>query len=174
MSLTNVEIRRIGRCGRRSPLAGTIEIKGSTMTRRAGFTLIELVVVIMILGILAGVAAPKFFQTSATATDNGVKQSLAIVRDAIELYAANNGGSLPGCTGTGADFKLLLAPYIRGAFPTCPVGPAACKDDLVTPVTGVPTGVVGDATGWKYSTDLGTFIINNAGASTLGPAYSSF
>ena len=53
-------------------------------THRSGFTLIELVVVIMILGILAGVAAPKLLTVSADATDNGLKQTLSIVRDAIE------------------------------------------------------------------------------------------
>jgi general secretion pathway protein G len=147
------------------------------MTRRAGFTLIELVVVIMILGILAGVAAPKFFSTSGTATDNGVKQSLAIVRDAIELYAANNAGALPPCDAGGASFRTAVAPYIRGgatAFPVCPVGPAACRDFNITPVTGTPVGLVADGTGWKYSTDLGTFIVNNENASSLGPIYSSF
>lgn len=37
-----------------------------------GFTLIELVVVILILGILAGVAAPKLLSVSGEATDNGL------------------------------------------------------------------------------------------------------
>jgi len=69
-------------------------------TRRNGFTLIELVVVIMILGILAGVAAPKLLSVGGDATDNGLKQSLSIIRDAIELYAADNGGNLPPCTTT--------------------------------------------------------------------------
>jgi general secretion pathway protein G len=156
-------------------LAVTIETEGTTMTRRAGFTLIELVVVIMILGILAGVAAPKFFQTSATATDNGVKQSLAIVRDAIELYAANNGGALPTSVSPGTTLKTALAPYIRGNFPTCPVGPPANRDaDITVITTGAPTGVVGDGTGWKYSNETGGFIINNGGASSLGTNYDTF
>ena len=116
---------------------------------RVGFTLIELVVVIMILGILAGVAAPKLLNTSAAATDNGLRQTLSIVRDSIELYASDNGGTLPPCTGTGADFRTALAPYIRGTFPNAPVGPtvgtAAARD--INPTGAGPTTADGHAIG---------------------------
>ena len=64
------------------------------MKNRNAFSLVELVVVIMILGILAAVAAPKLFSTSGTATDNGLRQTLTVVRDAIDLYAADNAGAL--------------------------------------------------------------------------------
>ena len=101
------------------------------MNRRNGFTLVELVVVILILGILAGVAAPKMFQTSAKATDNGLRQSLAVIRDAIEMYVSQE-GNLPPCTGTGTDFKTEIANYIRGPFPRGPVG---AQDDVITPVS---------------------------------------
>ena len=90
------------------------------MDKRQGFTLVELVVVVMILGILAAVAAPKLLGTSGTATDNGLRQTLAVVRDAIERYAAENGGKFPGTEPRRS--RPTLAPYLRGTFPTCPVG----------------------------------------------------
>ncbi len=144
------------------------------MKKRQAFTLVELVVVIMILGILAGVAAPKLFSTAGDATDNGLRQTLSIVRDAIELYAAQNGGALPACTGDGTgsgNFHELLAPYLRGDFPNCPVG---AMNNLVTPSTAAdPAGVASPANGWIFSTNDGSFIcaLNSATASDAAVNY---
>jgi len=140
------------------------------MTRRAGFTLIELVVVIMILGILAGVAAPKFFSTSATATENGVKQSLAIVRDAIELFAANNGGAMPR-SDTSANFEADLAPYIRGGkIPTFPVGTVPTTKNAT-----VKFGATADNTsGWMFTSGTGAFFPNCTTVTSSGVAYNAF
>lgn len=138
-----------------------------TRRSRTAFTLVELVVVIMILGILATVAAPRLLDTSAVATDNGLRQTLAIVRDAIEMYAAENAGALPPCNATGSDFRTELEVYIRGNFPECPVGPTAAQNNTVLPVTGATT--TGDASptaGWKFNTDDGTFICNNSNATS--------
>lgn len=136
-----------------------------------GFTLIELVVVIMILGILAGVAAPKLLSVSSDATDNGLKQTLSIVRDAIELYASENGGALPPCTSTGDDFRTAIAPFIRGTFPICPVGLVANKNFNVVP-TGAGATVADNpsSAGWKFNTADGTFICNYGAATSSDAA----
>ena len=131
------------------------------MDKRQGFTLVELVVVVMILGILAAVAAPKLLGTSGTATDNGLRQTVSVVRDAIERYAAENGGDFPGTDE--ATFKAAIAPYLRGAFPTCPVGANKNSGVDVTNSAVTPLAVnAGAATGWRYSYATGEFIVNSA------------
>lgn len=143
------------------------------MARRAAFTLIELVVIIMILGILAGVAAPKLLKTSGTAMDNGLKESLRIVRDAIELYSAENNGAYPGCTSDGTDFRALLAKYVRGEFPVSPVG--AKNYDIAPTSDDPPTADPSPTAGWKYNPATGAFICNSGDTSpTAGVTYAEF
>ncbi len=126
------------------------------MKRRIGFTLVELVVVVLILGILAAIAAPKLLNTSGSATDNGLKQTLSVIRDAIELYAAQNNGTLPPST-TDANFKLALTTYVRGTFPKSPVGK---KDNVVS-----FGAAANNLTGWMYNGATGDFIPNSNTAS---------
>ncbi len=59
--------------------------------RRAGFTLIELVVVILILTIMAGVLVPRIVDRQASARDVRRLADIRVVRDAIEQYKLDTG-----------------------------------------------------------------------------------
>lgn len=139
--------------------------------QRNAFTLIELVVVILILGILAGVGAPKLFSTSGKATESGVKQTLSVVRNAIELYAADHSGAFPPCTGDGTgagNFHEVMVDYLRGKFPTSPVG----DNNLITPSTDNPLAAdAAPTTGWKYNPTTGEFICNSGDNAPSGAAF---
>jgi general secretion pathway protein G len=144
------------------------QLEAREMKNRNGFTLIELVVVVMILGILAAIAIPKLINTSKTATDNGLKQTLSVVRDAIELYVADNSGTLPGQSDLAADLKN----YLRGDFPICPVGPA---QNATIKYSNSGTPLSGSATpteGWHYDKKSGEFICNFNGATASDPLVS--
>ena len=51
---------------------------------KKSFTLIELIFVIVIIGLLASVAVPKFMQTKASASSSSVKSVVSSIRTAIE------------------------------------------------------------------------------------------
>ena len=127
---------------------------------RKAFTLIELVVVVMILGILAAVAVPKLINTSRVAVDNGMQTTLSVVRDAVEMYVAENNGELPGLAN---DLPGDLAQYLRGAeFPSCPVGPQqnASVDYVAGDGTTPLDGDANPTTSWRYDQSTGEFICN--------------
>jgi hypothetical protein len=110
---------------------------------------------------LAAVAAPKLLGTSSAAADNGLKQTLAVVRDAIERYAAENAGQLPGNAGTADDLKDDLKEFLRGTFPICPVG---SKDATIKITTTAATDIAATAPitseSWHYNSGSGQFICN--------------
>jgi type IV pilus assembly protein PilA len=98
-------------------------------TRRTGFTLIELMIVVVIIGILASIAIPKYAKTKEKAYVASMKADLRNLASAQENYAMGNGGAyFPATTVTNAAADSAKAP---GYAPTTGVTVA-----ILAPVTG--------------------------------------
>ncbi|HUG92860.1 MAG TPA: prepilin-type N-terminal cleavage/methylation domain-containing protein [Planctomycetaceae bacterium] len=124
--------------------------------RRSAFTLVELVVVVLILGIFVAVAAPRVFDSAGDAREAGTRRSLAVVRDAIELHRAKTGSYPPA-----ASLAEALRDYLKGPFPAPQAGvnqnpavAASTQSPITSPVSG--------GAGWVYNEATGQLVVNDA------------
>jgi type IV pilus assembly protein PilA len=99
-----------------------------------GFTLVELLVVMLILGLLAAIAIPSFFNQRDKARDADSKADARTAQTAIETYATDNGGSYAGVAADGS--TLVDIEETLGAADLAVVSAADTYTVTVTSATG--------------------------------------
>lgn len=124
------------------------------------FTLIELIAVIVVLAILAGVAIPKYFDYSSNAKAAATKGTLGGARSAIANFYANSAVS-----GTAAYPTLIqvqtVGTVLQEPLPANPYN----NDATIASATWATTPPVSGTNGWNYDPSSGRFWCNSSTAS---------
>jgi len=154
-------------------------------TTRRGFTLVEVLIVVVILGILAATVLPQFTTANDDAMEAALMQDLQVLRSQIELYKYQHLGKYPADGSTDQqDFidAMLLssdADGTTGAVGTKPFGPYFVGQIPPNPYSGargimivadVPGTAPDDSStlGWIYNPATGQIKANSSGTTSDG------
>ncbi|RPI64115.1 MAG: prepilin-type N-terminal cleavage/methylation domain-containing protein [Planctomycetaceae bacterium] len=161
----------------------------NTTMRNKAFTLVEILIVVIILGILAAIIVPKFSTASATARASMMADDLRLMRTQIAVFKSQHTDVPPGYVGlvigATADEPTFIqhmttvttcvgrnfGPYLR----EMPVNPINNKSTIEIIADGTTFPVAGDNShGWIYQPSTMTFKADSPGADDSNKAFIDY
>ena len=134
---------------------------------KKGFTLIELMIVVAIIGILAAIAIPKFASLIDKSKEGATKGALSSVRGALQVYYGDNEGWFPTDTlGNTATESLVVNGKYINAIPVAKIPTRHPDSAVVQAQAGTAYGTESGTGGWSYfnvqanSAVWGTFVVS--------------
>ncbi len=128
--------------------------------KRTGFTLVEILIVVIILGILAAIVIPQFADSSTEAKEANITSNLQSVRAQLELYRLQHDGSYP----TAATLVTSMTTLVDGYGPYLLQFPVNPFNNLAT-IDAATKG--GGNAGWYYNAMSGEFTPDDDAHSSL-------
>lgn len=132
-------------------------MRGVRNTVAKGFTLVEILIVVVILGILAAIVVPQFTNAANEARGGNVATQVSTIETQLELFAARNNGTYPALSDD-ASWQVLID---EGYFKSIPRNPF----DNVTTVAAAAD--VGDFVDLNGDADPTAAVLYNDGAGWL-------
>ncbi len=170
-------------------------------TKQRAFSMVELVIVVVILGVIAAIAIPRITSGSQKASESALKADLTTLRNSIEWYYAEHGNVYPGVTSDGSNAPKsegsfigqltmytdksgevsstssathIYGPYLR-SFPGAPVGGNSGNATVnVVDAVAMPAVDEADTKGWIFCIQSGLISVNAAGSGIDGTNFSAY
>ena len=141
-----------------------------TRSAQRGFTLIELMIVVAIIGILAAIAIPKFADLIRKSKEGATKGNIGAVKGALAVYYGENEGVYP----TGDLSSLTAGGKYLSNMPFADTPPFHSKALTVNVGTAV-----NDAGAWMYDndstdTDWGALWVNCTHTDSKGTTWNAY
>jgi general secretion pathway protein G len=136
---------------------------------KKGFTLVELLIVIIIIAVLAAIAIPKFSNSSQRSKESSLRANLKLVRNAIDLFRADTGAFPANMAG----LTTSTTSGLNAAAATCTIAATDWRGPYLQAVPVDP--VSGSAmTYGTAAADVGTVKSSATGNGLDGTPYSTW